>query len=416
MKIRNLLKVIKKLSQFASFVNQHFKDDYCLRSASALAYSTLLSSVPLMTIIFNILSAFPAFQGLDQKIQNFVFQNFVPAAGEVVQSYLTTFTQKTSELTIIGIAFLIVTALMMLRTIDQSLNTIWHNQRPRSTVHSLLVYWAILSMGPLLIGLSIFISSYLLSMPFFHQLEPSLWQYVLIWLPFLSTSTAFTLIYILIPNQRVPWISALIGGVLAAMLFEIAKRGFALYITHSDAYTTIYGALATIPIFLVWIYVSWLVILLGAEVTYCLRIFPWDDNMTSKKMHENDSRFILAFRILGHLWTAQIHGLAVPLEKMMEAENWRDENDLHKTLNHLEDAHWIQRNHLGHWSLSRDLDEVSILDCYHLMSGGLSVLPETDDLWNQRLLPLLQALNRSTEQILSKSLKYCYIKEAQLKT
>ena len=409
MKTLNPLTILKNLGRFVVFVNQHFTEDHCMRSASALAYSTLLSSVPLMAIIFNTLSAFPAFQELNQEMQNFVFRNFVPAAGEVVQEYLLTFTQKTSQLTIIGIVFLIFTALMMLRTIDQSLNTIWHNQRPRSVIHSLLVYWAILSIGPLLVGASIFLTSYFFSMPVFEQLEPGLWQYTLRWLPFISTTAAFTLIYVMIPNQRVPWRPAFIGGILAASLFEIAKRGFALYVTHSDAYTTIYGALATIPLFLVWIYVSWLVILLGAEVTYCVRVFQWEETDNSDKMHESDSHFILAFRILGHLWYAQCQGLAVPLEEIMEAENWHDENDLHKVLNHLEDAHWVQRNHLGHWSLSRDLDEVSILECYHLMSGGLSVLPTTDDLWNQRLLPLLQQLNHSTEIILNKSLKYCYV-------
>ncbi len=413
LKTLNPLTAIKRLWRFIVFVIKHFNDDHCMRSASALAYSTLLSSVPLMTIIFNTLSAFSSFQGLDQKMQNFVFQNFVPAAGELVQEYLTNFTQKTSELTVIGIAFLIFTALMMLRTIDQSFNTIWHNPHPRSAKNSFGAYWLILTFGPILIGVSIFMTSYLLSMPLFNQLEPSLWLKAL---PFLSTSAAFTLIYIVIPNQRVPWGTAVIGGLLAATLFEVAKRGFALYVTHSDAYTTIYGALATIPLFLVWIYVSWLVILLGAEVTYCLRVFQWHEPPKTEKIHENDNHFIRAFRILGHLWCAQCKGLAIPLEKIMDRENWHDENQLHSILDHLENAHWIQRNHKGHWSLSRDLDEVSILDCYRLMSGGLNVLPDsaTDDQWNQRLLPLLQDLNHNTETILNKSLKYCYAQDYKL--
>jgi len=403
----SILDKLPYLITFARFVLRHIKEDNCARAASALAYSTLLSSVPLMTIIFNMLSAFPAFQGLDQQIQDFVFSNFVPAAGEVVQDYLKNFSQKTSQLTILGIIFLIITALMMLRTIDQSINTIWHNHESRSTVQSLLVYWAILSLGPLLIGLSIFMTSYVFSLPFFSGVTASNWQFLWLGLPFLSAAIAFTLLYMVIPKQRVPLRFAFIGGVLAALLFEIAKKLFALYVTHADAYTTIYGALASIPLFLIWVYVSWFIILLGAELTYCLMVFPWHKECATEQIHD-DNAFLRAFRILGHLWQAQCKGLNLSLEGLMQAENWRNQQAVTEVLQNLEKAHWIQKTAQGNWSLARDLDELRVVDCYYLMSGGLSSLPIKDDSWNQFLKPLLVKMNHQTEDVLGLSLKQCY--------
>ncbi len=398
---------------FGRFLVQRFIEDNCLQIASSLAYTSLLSLVPLMALIFNTFSAFPMFKSVEADIQNFIFSNFVPASGEVIRSYLETFQAQTSKLTIVGIGFLIITALLMLETIDNALNRIWRSRRQRSPIRSFMVYWSILTLGPLLIGVGVFATSYLISMPWLSDVERTTWQNLLAWLPFFTTTVAFTLLYMIIPNRNVPWIPGVTGGLLAAILFEVAKKGFALYAVNTDAYQTIYGTLATIPLFLIWIYVSWVVILLGAEITYCLTIFRWEEDCCPE-MHESDNSFMRAYRVVGHLWQAQCQGQGRSTENLLEQENWSDELRLRWILEKLEQARWVYRTENEQWLLARDLGENTLLDLYRLMSGGLlSNLPPHSDHWTHNLQPLLGRLNQCTIEVMNLPLKQLYRREQE---
>lgn len=407
-RIQKLPPGARHLSGFLHFVLTRFVEDNCLGQASALAYTTLLSLVPLLTLVFGMLSAFPAFQGMQADIQQMLFENLVPTSGEQVQAYLMSFTQKTSQLTAIGIAFLIITALLMVRTIDNALNNIWHTSRERSFVSSFMVYWSMLTVAPLLIGVSVFVTSYLISLPLLHDMvEPNLLSRLLSLMPFITSTVAFTLFYMLIPNRKVPLHYALIGGTVAAILFDIAKRGFALYVTHSDVYETIYGALATVPLFLLWIYVSWVVILLGAEITYCLSVFQW--KCTEASRHDQESPLIHAYRILGHLWQAQCAGRTLSIEEMLRRERWRDEVKLLELLHMLKRQQWVYRSgETHHWGLARDLGEISFLEFYQLMSKDFNALPQQEDNWNENLMPILQHLRDVAQETMSVPLKELY--------
>ncbi len=399
---------VRPFSTFVHFVFNRFIDDNCLAQASALAYTTLLSLVPLLTLVFGMLSAFPAFQGMQEQIQKLLFENLVPTSGEQVQAYLISFTQKTSQLTAIGIAFLIITALLMVRTIDQALNHIWHTSRERSLVSSFMVYWSMLTVAPLLVGISVFITSYLLSLPLWNEMmQPGFMRIFLVFMPFMFSTIAFTLFYMLIPNRKVPLYYALLGGMVAAILFDVAKRGFALYVTHSDVYETIYGALATVPLFLLWIYVSWVVILLGAEITYCLSIFQWKNNEANRR--DEESELIHAYRILGHLWQAQCAGRTVSIEDILRKEAWRDEVKLVDLLHMLRRKRWVYRSgETHHWGLARDLGEISFKEFYCLISNDFNALPHYQDRWNENLIPILCHLHETAEQIMNISLKELY--------
>ncbi len=260
------------LKRLAMDVSRRFLDDGCTSHAAALTYTTLFAIVPMLTVTYSMLSAIPSFQGTGERIQEFVFAYFMPSAGEAVSNWLSEFSRQARNLTVLGMAFLLVTALMMLRTIDVAINRIFRTTVRRRAVTSFLLYWAILTLGPLLLGLGFVATSYLTTMKMLTEAYAMIGaeRWFLRVLPFLLSTAAFTLLYMAVPNRRVRMKYALIGGLITAFLFEIAKGGFTLFLSMSPTYEFIYGAFAAVPIFLVWIYLSWLLVLLGAVIVHSL--------------------------------------------------------------------------------------------------------------------------------------------------
>ncbi|VFN02373.1 MAG: membrane protein [Candidatus Kentron sp. G] len=267
-----LLRQPQRITDFPAYLFHHFTNDRCPESAGALAYISLLSLVPLMSVGFTLFTAFPAFEGFTEKVQNFIFSNLVPASEEAMKEHMRNFVEKASALTLPGLIALLITALLSMAAIERTFNTIWKVRRRRNPIETFVIYWAVLTVGPILIGVSLMVTSYIASLPFFSDAAnaPDGPGILFRSLPFLATAPAFALLYGIVPYQRVPIRHAVAGGILAAALFELAKKGFTLFVTYFSTYQTIYGALATLPIFLIWIYLSWLVTLFGAEFTYCL--------------------------------------------------------------------------------------------------------------------------------------------------
>lgn len=263
------LRIIHRSLHFWRTVGVRFKADGCANRAAALAFATLLSLVPLLAVSFAILTAFPISQQFALKIQTFVFDNFVAASAEVVQQHLQAVVQQTSKLSGIGMLLLLATAVLMVFNMEQAFNAIWRTKKQRSFISAFLMYWAVLTLTPILIGVGLAVSAYLATFPFLAEAVRALGlkKLVLIVTPCFSTLVAFTLLYLAVPNCKVRFRFALFGGIVAMALFELAKQGFVWYITHFPVYRLLYGALAAIPIFLVWIYLSWLIILFGAVVS-----------------------------------------------------------------------------------------------------------------------------------------------------
>ncbi|WP_429011075.1 virulence factor BrkB family protein [Aeromonas allosaccharophila] len=256
---------------FAQFVWGRFQQDRLTVTAGYLAYVTLLSLVPMIAVVFGMMSAFPVFQSLKLEMEQFVYHNFVPTAGDMLKEYIDGFVANATNTTAVGIGALVVVALMLISAIDKNLNYIWRSTQSRPLAQAFAMYWMILTLGPVLIGASIAISSYIFSLRLFGAESLFGIGYLLLrGLPFLFSVLTFLLVYTVVPNCKVRLIHAFIGALVAATLFELAKRGFAIYITNFPSYQAIYGALATIPILFVWVYLSWLVVLFGAEATACL--------------------------------------------------------------------------------------------------------------------------------------------------
>ena len=249
-------------------VLKRFRSDRLTRHAAALAFSSLLALAPMLAIAFAMLSLFSSFEQLGSTLQDFMYQFLVPTAGEDLRQYLDQFAGQAGKLTVVSLVLFLLTALLLLSTIEQSFNDIWRVEKGRRLSAKVTVYWALLSLGPLLMGASLAISTYLLSLTVANGVHFSqqIQSVGVALLPFLFEILAFLLLYLVMPNVRVRFVHALVGAFVASLLFELTKRIFALYIVNFDSYQIIYGALSTLPIFLVWIYLSWVVALIGAEV------------------------------------------------------------------------------------------------------------------------------------------------------
>ncbi|MCA9016548.1 MAG: virulence factor BrkB family protein [Planctomycetaceae bacterium] len=393
---------IKQLPAFLGYLAETFYHDRCLRSAAALTYTTLLSLVPLSTVIFSIFSAFPMFDSIAGEIQSFVFQNFVPTSGEAIQGYIQEFAGKTSKLTAIGIAFLILSALLLMNTIEGALNDIWHITSTRKPIPKFMVYWAMLTLGPILIGASLTVTSYLTSLPLFGDASiiADLKARLLGILPFLATTLACTLLYTIVPNIHVPFRYAFSGAVVAAILFELAKKGFALYVTAFPTYEIIYGALATIPVFLVWLYLSWLVVMLGAEISYCL----YHKNPRKTESHTDDSQMMLNdFKLLGVLWLAQQQDRLLDEEMLGQHELLADV-DVQDSLMRMQQHKLIHQTLNEEWALTKDSSRLSLADLYRAQAKTTVELPASilqGDAWGALLNQTLQHSNRSVNDALN---------------
>lgn len=240
------------------------------QASASLSYTTLFAVVPLLTVIYAVLSAIPYFHGVGDQLQRLILTNFMPGSGATVQTYILTFASHARQLTWLGVVILAITTVMMLMTVEGAFNQIWGAQNKRRMIKSFLMYWLLISAGPLLVGAGFVLSSYLTSLTLFsgaaHLLDN---KALLQWLPLLFNTVAFAMMYKIIPHSFVKIKHAAIGGLWAAVIFEVTKSLFTQFVSHSN-YGLIYGTFAAVPLFLMWIYVSWLIILLGAEFVFAL--------------------------------------------------------------------------------------------------------------------------------------------------
>jgi membrane protein len=262
----------RELTDFIRQVFLRFREDRCLQLASSLTFTTLLSLVPLLTVMLTIAAAFPAFSGMTGQIDEFIASHVLPEQiGKTVLRYVDQFSQRAGRLTVIGLGFLAATSFLTMLTIERSFNIMWRSTFHRPFLQRVIVYWAILTLGPVLIGASVSMTSYLVTASFGIAKAIPIVGMVGLWLlPFALTIAAFTLLYYIVPSRRIEIRHAFLGGLVAGILFELAKRGFAIYVSRVPTYTMVYGTFATFPIFLLWIYLSWLVTVLGAVVTAAL--------------------------------------------------------------------------------------------------------------------------------------------------
>ena len=398
---------LMRAKRLARHVWNHFQEDRCFEEAASLGYTSLLALVPLFAVAFGIIAAFPVFNQWSANLQAFIFDNFLPATGEQIVPYLNTFLESISSLTLPGTLMLIVTALMLMVRIEVAFNRIWRVDRNRAIVNRVVMYWAVLTLGPILIAATVALSATkvlgVLGME--GGIPPGLHQvgiFVLTWL-------VFSLFFLLVPNRRVRIKHALIGAFLSTVLFSIAKAGFVAYVSNAN-YKVIYGALATIPLFLFWLYIVWTVVLFGASLAASLTTF------SDYRKYDTDWpqrwEFQLAYRLLGHLWNAQREGTALSTAQLLDLEQQASELQIISLMSRLRDEKIVNTDEDGNWLLTRDLEELSLGELYnyghyYLPLGEIGELPQETE-WDRVYIDVLRHVHKHGRTEWERSLRSMY--------
>ena len=286
---------------------QRFRDEKLGLTAGSLTFTTLISLVPLLTVMLAIFTAFPMFSSLQAALEQYFLKSLIPGnIAKPVLGALTQFSAKANKLGVVGRVFLGITALALMLTIDRTLNAIWRVQRPRPMAQRVLVYWAALTLGPLLLGGSLTLTSYALSVGqgLFTKLPGNL-AALLGGVDIVLLGLAMAGLFHYVPNTHVRWRHALLGGAFVSIGFAIAKSLLAWYVKQVPTYSTLYGAFATVPVFLIWVYLGWVIVLLGA-------ILAANTPALTGRLHLRPSvpgqPMALALEVLRELWRSRHAG------------------------------------------------------------------------------------------------------------
>ena len=384
------------LRHFTRYAVGRFAGDGCFTGAGALAYMTLVALVPLTAIAFAVLSAFPVFAATRDQLIELAFRSFVPEVSAEVEWWFRYFAGSSVRTTTIGVIALGVTAVLLLATIEDQLHNIWRVQSPRPWLQRILAYWAVLTLGPLLLGASVSLPGYIDLLARHTGLDPAGLsrahdlRHVLRSVPLLLEAVSFTLLYALIPNCSVRWREALAGGVVAAALVELLKIGFALYIVHFSTYRAIYGVFAAIPIFLLWLYVVWSAVLFGAVVAAALPRWRLDWRPTAAPAAAR--RLGLGLALLAELAAQMREGgtlsIAALAERLGMAASAVDDE-----LAALRQAGFVAQAAGGGWVLARALDGATLIDLYRALGLPLAASLESEAAapWQARIAPAITA-------------------------
>ena len=359
----------ERAQAFSRFVWRRFVEDRCFDTAAVLAYGTLFALVPLIAAVFGIVSAFPLFDAWRETLTDFLFTHFVPGAARAVETYLLQFADQASRLTTVGVLVLLFSALWIMKNVEDVFNRIWRVGTPRPSGARFLVYWTALTLGPLLLVASLALSSWLLQS---HWVADSglsvLSETLLRALPLLVELAGFSLAYGMIPNRPVAWRHAVLGGVLATLLFELAKWGMGWYLRQVPSYEQIYGAVYLLPIFLIWIYLCWVVVLLCASIVASLSAFRFQP--VARRLPA-DVEWLAALRLVARLLQAQRAGAPVGLQALREREPAIEDDTLVRLVERLAAAGFLHRNEAGQWLLLRDPQHTTLADLYAVVAAPL---------------------------------------------
>ncbi|NIA70139.1 YihY family inner membrane protein [Pelagibius litoralis] len=397
----------RNLARFAAYCGQRFASDQCLRIATQLSYASLLAVVPVLAICFGLLSAFPGFEHLRQDAQVFLFENLVPNAGVEVSDQLATFVDNARSMTGLGSVALAATALFLLSTINGAFNTIWRVTEPRPLMVRIMAYWMVLTIGPIFFGISLSLSSYGFATTLMAEGDRAFGLTRL--LPFVLTASAFTVIYAVVPARNVAVRHAVIGGVVAALLSELLKAGFAAYLKQFPSYEVIYGAMASIPIFLIWMYLSWAVVLFGAEIAAAAPEWRLVDRLRGAR-HGSGPRLALALALLHRLRSAARAGTVLK-ESALTRGLPAGLDELSVVMLALRKHGFVSRAN-GRWILSRDLTAANLEELLRALELNL----DPGEGWPDGVESIVLVAGQMAAEVRGKSLAVLLDEAADIET
>ncbi|AXY61182.1 YihY family inner membrane protein [Acinetobacter chinensis] len=376
--------------QFVLFVIRRFEADRCREQAGSLTYTTLFAVVPMLTVFLVIISSIKALEPARQQLQQLIYSNFLPKTTIAFDKAFSAFTEKSSNLTVIGILFLFVTTVLMLTSIETVFNRIWRVQETRNGIVGFMRYWTIISLGPILLGSAFVISSTLASLNVLsnnfagYQVDGSF----LLWIiSFSLTVLGFFILYWTIPNRSVPIRAAAVSGLFSAVIFELLKNLFGFIMTNFTSYTIVYGAFAAIPIFLLWIFLSWNIVLLGVEISYALTAFHTGKIQTRHPV-------LMMLDVLELFYKKQKTGETVSDAEALDILGRGEIGRWPSYVRQLEKQNLVQRTDNNEYVLARNLDTVDFWTFYKALPYTLPRREDVgnihpDDVWMQRIGPAL---------------------------
>ncbi len=401
------------------FAGRRLDEEQLPQVAGSLTFTVVFAIVPMLTVAFAIFTAFPLFSSFRDSLDAYLIQSLLPqGVAETIMGYLNQFAAKSARLSAVGGIALIITAVSMMSTIERVFNQIWRVKSNRPFLQRLLLYWAIITLGPLVLGASFSVTAYLFAtadsvvshLPLLGALFYTL-------ISVLLTTFAFTLLYVAVPNRVVDWRDALWGGLLAGVALELAKRGFAIYVTKFPTYTIVYGAIAAVPIFLIWVYLFWMITLCGALVTAALPVVKYERWWHVAKP---GSAFVDAMAILKVLFHARVQSDSAVvnanrirdltrigfdeseslLQRMLEA-GWvgKVDPDVPPQAEWRRRWKWHRRPNAGldRWVLLANPDKLEMADVYHMFVFD----PATDS-------ALVDSVEQAIGQGLRTTLRTCF--------
>jgi len=398
LRLENLAPLRHRLAYLAG----RYESDRCRDTAAALTYMSLFALVPLLTLLYTMASAVTAFQGIEDSIQDLLFEHLVPETSAGLETYLEDFSREARNLTGFGIVVLLATAVLMLRNIEQAFNRIWRTRSNRGAVSSFLLYWAVLSLAPITIGLGLGVSTYLAS--FAGHLE----QYDIIGIgsliirlaPYALQILGFTLIYAAVPNCRVPLKHAFIGGLIAGISFNVARALFTQLVAGSSI-TFIYGAFAAVPLFLLWVFISWNIVVLAAILVHSFSAYQ-------SEAQARRPLVLKGLELLELLWRYQARGeglreldLVKQRDLALDADSWQRLRD------RLMDRRVIVRDEDGRFRLGRDLHGLPLWQLQEWLNDEGELPASLGDRlpsWERDAIALLSQRRASSREHLGTSL------------
>jgi len=401
--VESRLDMLRDELKFARTVVRRFAQDRILVASASLSYTSLLAIVPLFAIAFSVMMAFPVFDGVTQQLLNIILSYAAPHIGGELENYVDRFVSNTSQLTVLGVVRLAVTAIMLLSTIESAFNAIWRVEKSRPFSMRLLAYWTTLTLGPLLMGAGLSFSTAVFAANNFQALGVDLSlirETGLRLLPFVFATAGFTILYLALPNRRVGLRYALLGAGVAAVLFELLKYGFGLYLTHAGTFESVYGSLAALPVFLIWMYLVWAVVLFGAIVAATRP--EW---LAARRAEEfgplTPARALLrALQVIGMLLQAGRDGEIVSEGTLLDVTSG-DGAGLGNVLSRLEEHGVLARTEEDNPVIMRDLDGFTVADLYVALGYGPGTPyrdGDEEDRWTEPLAELIDAYNSARNE------------------
>jgi len=399
-----------RAASFGRFLWRRFLDDRLFQAAAALAYTTVFALVPLAIVVFGVLSAFPVFDRWSDQLSDYVFSNFVPSAARAAEGYLRQFSASAGQLTAAGFIALVISLLITLNSVEETFNQIWRVGSTRPKLTRFLVYWTVLTLGAMLAAASLAVSARVFALPLFGTQEGRwLADLSLRLAPVLIEFACITLVYRVVPHHSVKWRHAMTGAILAAVMLELVKWGIGAYLGSFQSYQKLYGTVAFVPILLLWIYLCWVSVLLGASLASSMAAFRYQP---AELRLPAGYEFYALLRLLGRFQQARTGGKGLADDEILQHEPMMTDSLLQQLLCDMERIALVRQAASGEWMLARDLDQVTLSDLYESTQLRIPVsermLPYREDSLGQAALAALDELRLPLREKLKRRVSDIY--------